>query len=174
MNQTTKNNKLTSRRKGMLTYRLTFAAAVAALYVLLTFLSAAFSLASGPIQIRLSEALTILPYFSPASIPGLAVGCLLSNLLLGAPVPDIIFGSLATLLGASFAYLLRRSRFLVPIPTILSNMLIIPLVLRYAYGVGDAMWYLVLTVGAGEVISAFILGELLLVVLRKQKHLFVH
>ncbi len=148
---------------------LTTAAIIAALYVVLTGVSAMLGLASGVIQVRLSEALTILPYFTSAAVPGVTIGCLLANLLTGAPLPDIIFGTLASLLGVLGASFLRKHKYLVAIPTILSNAIIIPLVLQYAYGVPDAFWYLMLTVGAGEVVSAGIFGGVLLHVLQKQK-----
>ena len=148
---------------------LVFSAMIATLYVVLSFLSNAFGLASGAIQIRISEALTILPFFTPAAIPGLAIGCLLFNLLSGAAILDIIFGTIATLLGAVVSYLLRKPakkikwmRFLLPIPTILSNAFIIPWVLKTAYGLSDAYWYLVFTVGLGELISCGVLGMILL------------
>lgn len=140
---------------------LTTAAIIAALYVILTGLSALFGLASGAIQVRLSEALTILPCFTPAAVPGVTVGCFLANLLTGAPLPDIVFGTLATFLGAFGARLLRKYWYLVPIPTILSNAVIIPVVLRYAYHIPDSFLFLFLTVGAGEIISAGLLGSLL-------------
>ena len=149
---------------------LTTAAIIAALYVVFTGISAMFGMASGVIQIRLSEALTVLPYFTPAAIPGVTIGCLLANLLTGAPLPDIIFGTLATFLGVLGASLLRKKKYLIALPTILSNALIIPLVLQYAYGVPDGFWFLFLTVGAGEVISAGILGHLLLYVLNSCFH----
>ncbi len=139
-------------------YRITLAAMVAALYVVLTFASNAFGLASGVIQVRISEALTILPYFTPAAIPGLVIGCLLSNWLTGCVLPDIIFGTLATLLGALGSYALRKHKFLVPIPPILSNMIIVPWVLRFAYDVPDSIPFMMATVGAGELISCGILG----------------
>lgn len=148
---------------------LTTAAIIAALYVILTFLSATFGLASGVIQLRLSEALTVLPFFTPAAVPGVTIGCLLANLLTGAPVYDVIFGTLATLLGVLGASLLKKFPFLVALPTILSNTLIIPFVLRLAYGVPDAIWYLMLTIGIGEVLSAGVLGTLLLLLIKKQK-----
>ncbi len=148
---------------------LTTAAIIAALYVVLTGVSAMLGLASGVIQVRLSEALTILPYFTPAAVPGVTIGCLLANLLTGAPLPDIIFGTLASFLGVLGASFLRKYKYLVALPTILSNAIIIPLVLQYAYGVPDAFWYLMLTVGAGEVISAGLFGGFLLHVLQKQK-----
>ena len=139
-------------------YRITLAAMVAALYVVLTFASNAFGLASGVIQVRISEALTILPFFTPAAIPGLVIGCLLSNWLTGCVLPDIIFGTLATLLGALGSYALRKHKFLVPIPPILSNMIIVPWVLRFAYDVPDSIPFMMATVGAGELISCGILG----------------
>lgn len=148
---------------------LTTAAIIAALYVILTFLSATFGLASGVIQLRLSEALTVLPFFTPAAVPGVTIGCFLANLLTGAPVYDVIFGTLATLLGVLGAALLKKYPFLVALPTILSNTLIIPFVLRLAYGIPDAIWYLMLTIGIGEVLSAGVLGTLLLLLIKKQK-----
>ncbi len=161
--------KKANKKRTVPVHYLTTAAIIAALYVVLTGVSAMLGLASGVIQVRLSEVLTILPYFTPAAVPGVTVGCLLANLLTGAPLPDILFGTLASFLGVLGARLLRKYKYLVSIPTILSNALIIPLVLQYAYGVPDAFWFLFLTVGAGEVISAGILGELLLHLLQKNK-----
>lgn len=145
-------------------------AMIAAMYVALTLVSNAFGLASGVIQVRISEALTILPYFTPAAIPGLFVGCLLSNIIAGGVVWDVIFGSLATLIGAVVTYLLRKYKWLAPVPPIVSNMLIIPFVLRYAYGAPDALWFMMLTVGAGELISAGVLGTLLLLGLEPHRN----
>lgn len=143
-------------------FNLTFAAMVAALYVVLTFASSAFGLASGAIQIRLSEALTVLPFFSPAAIPGLTVGCFLANWMTGCVLPDIIFGTIATLIGALGSYALRKYKFLVPLPPILSNMIIVPWVLRFAYDVPDGIPYMMATVGIGEVIACGVLGLALL------------
>ena len=147
------------------------AAVIAALYVVLTYLSAALGVSGqGVIQLRFSEALCILPYFTPAAVPGLALGCLLSNLLTGAHVLDIIFGTLATLLGAVGTRLLRKHRFLTPIPPILANTLIVPFVIRYAYLSTDvALPLLFLTVGIGELLSVGVLGILLLLGLEKHR-----
>ena len=142
---------------------------IAALYVVLTFLANAMGLASGAIQFRLSEALTILPYFTTAAIPGLWIGCILANFLTGCALYDIIFGSLATLLGAVFSYLLRKNKWLVPIPPIVANVLIVPWGLRFVYEVPDAIWYLMLTVGIGEVVCCGVLGMLLLFALEKRR-----
>ncbi len=143
---------------------LTQAAMIAALYVVLTLIASALGLASMQVQVRFSEALTILPYFTPAAIPGVFIGCLLSNLLAGGALLDIIFGSLATLAAAIGTYLLRRFKWLAPVPPIVANTLIIPFVIKAAYGIGP-LWLSFLTVGAGEVISAGVLGMLLLLAL---------
>ncbi len=148
---------------------LTSAAIIATLYVIFTGISAMLGLASGVIQVRLSEALTVLPYFTPAAIPGVTLGCFLANLLTGAPLPDILFGTLATFLGVLGTSLLRKNKYLIALPTILSNMLIIPFVLQYGYGIKGSFFYFMLTIGAGEFISAGVLGWFLLHVLQKSK-----
>ena len=143
---------------------------IAALYVVLTFIANLAGLASGVIQVRLSEVLTILPVFTAAAVPGLAVGCVLANLLTGCALWDVVFGSLATLIGALGTRLLRKkSPMLAVLPPILSNMLIVPLVLQQVYGMEDAFWYLMLTVGAGEIISCGALGLLLYRSLKKTR-----
>ena len=136
---------------------------IAALYVVFTLIANAAGLASGVIQVRISEALTILPFFTNAAVPGLFVGCLLSNILGGCVIWDIIFGSIATLLGALGPYAIRKKLpdWCAAIPPILANTLIVPFVLSYAYEVPDSIPFLMLTVGAGEVISCGILGILL-------------
>ena len=141
---------------------ITQAARIAAIYTVLTMIAAGFDLASGAIQVRFSEALTIMPFFTPAAIPGLTIGCLLSNLLTGCALPDIIFGSLATFLGAVGSYALRRNRWLCALPPIISNMLIIPFILTYAYHIPGGVPLFMLTVGIGELISCMGLGQILL------------
>lgn len=155
---------------------LTQAAMIAALYVVLTFIANAFGLANYAVQVRFSEALTILPYFTPAAIPGLFIGCMLSNILTGCALPDIIFGSLATLIGALGTYALRRWKWCAPICPIAANTIIVPLVLIYGYGlmieglsVLQCFGYYCLTVGAGELISCGVLGMLLLFTLLKYR-----
>lgn len=152
-------------------YFITQAAVIAAIYVVLTLAVNAFDLANGAIQVRISEALTILPFFTPAAIPGLFVGCLLSNFLTGAPIWDVIFGSLATLLGAAGTYMLRRQKWLAPVPPVIANILIIPPVLHFAYGLPGGIPFFMLTVGLGEIISCGILGMLLLFLLQKYRHI---
>lgn len=136
-------------------------AIIAALYVVLTFLANAFGLASGVIQVRISEALNVLVCFTGAAVPGVTVGCLLANLLTGGVVLDIIFGTLASFIGAFGGYLLRKNRLLALLCPILSNTLIVPFVLKFAYGAPDAIWFLFGSVAVGEVVSCGILGFLL-------------
>lgn len=150
------------------------AAMIAAIYVVLTYIANAFGLANHAVQIRFSEALTILPYFTPAAIPGLSIGCLLSNILTGCALPDVIFGSLATLIGAVGTYALRKWKWCAPVCPIIANTVIVPLVLIYGYGllieglsVLQCFGYYCLTVGAGEIISCGILGMILLLSLQK-------
>lgn len=146
------------------------AAMIAAIYVVLTIVFAPFSY--GEVQVRISEALTILPVFTPAAIPGLFIGCIISNILGGCILPDIIFGSLATLIGALFTWQLRKkSKFLAPIPPILSNMLIVPFVLRFGYQVPLPIPFMMLTVGIGEIISCGVLGMIVYTALNKCKHI---
>ena len=136
------------------------AALIAAIYVVLTVVFAPFSF--GEVQVRIAEALTILPVFLPAAVPGLFVGCLLGNMLGGAVLPDIIFGSLATLIGALGTRALRKAHpFLAPIPPIAANTLIVPFVLKYAYAVDLPIPFMMLTVGIGEVVSCGIFGLVL-------------
>ena len=169
---------------------ITQAAVIAALYVVLTLFANALGLANYAIQVRFSEALTILPFFTPAAIPGLFVGCLISNILGGCIIWDIVFGSLATLIGAFGTYqisLLAHSNrtslkaastekpvfiyeVCAAIPPIAANTVIVPFVLAYAYKFEGGVPYFMLTVGIGEVISCGILGIMLLKVLKKYQH----
>lgn len=135
---------------------------IAAVYVVFTIFIASFNLASGAIQIRVSEAMTVLPAFTNAAVPGLFVGCLIANLITGCAPMDVLFGSIATLIGAVGTYALgRKHRFLASVPPILANTLIIPFVLRYVYDIPGSIPFFMLTVGAGEVISCGILGQIL-------------
>ena len=148
---------------------MTQAAMIAAIYVVLTYVFAPFSF--GEVQIRIAEALTILPVFTPAAIPGLFVGCIVGNILGGAILPDIIFGSIATLIGAFFTYQLRnKNRFLAQLPPIIANTVIVPFVLRYGYGVALPIPFMMLTVGVGEVVGCGVLGLVLYTALNRYKN----
>ena len=145
------------------------AALIAALYVGLTLISNAMGLASGEIQFRISEALCALGLFTPAAIPGVSVGCFLANLLTGCAAPDVIFGSLASLIGMLGAYALRKTPFLALLPYVLANVVIVPFVLSYAYGIETVWWLLALSVGVGEIACAYIGGLALYFALKKRK-----
>ena len=144
-------------------------AMIGAIYVVLTILFQPFSF--GQIQVRIAEALTVLPVFTPAAIPGLFVGCLIGNILGGSILPDIIFGSLATLIGAIFTYLLReQSKYLAPLPPTLANTIIVPFILYYAYGINLPIPFMMLTVGIGEIISCGVLGMIVYASLEKYRY----
>lgn len=152
---------------------LTQAAMIAAIYVVLTYVFAPFSF--GEVQIRISEALTILPLFTPAAIPGLFVGCLVGNILGGAILPDIIFGSIATLIGAIGTYMLRHQKSVYgTLPPIIANIVIVPFVLRYGYGVALPIPFMMLTVGIGEVASCLVLGLVLYTALSRYRNTLFH
>lgn len=150
---------------------------IAALYVVLTALANTLGLANYPIQLRFSEALCILPAFTPAAIPGLFVGCLIANLTGGCLWQDVLFGSLATLIGAVGTYLIgkwlqgrpRLCCVLAGLPAVIANTLIIPPVLKLVYSLPDSVWYFYLTVCAGEVLSVSVLGGVLFAALYKRR-----
>ena len=143
---------------------------IAALYVVLTYVSSIFGLSSGAIQLRLSEGLCVLPMLSTGAIGGLFVGCILSNMLFGGMLVDIVFGSIATLIGAVGTYLLRKKApWIALIPPVLSNALIIPFVIAYAYGAEQSLLFMFFTVGLGEILSCGVLGVLLFGFLKRSK-----
>ena len=146
---------------------ITHAAIIAALYVVLTYFSALLGLDKGAVQFRFSEMLTVLPCFTPAAIPGLFIGCLISNIVNGAALWDVVFGSLATLIGAVGTYLLRRWKWLSPIPPIVANTLIVPPVIIAVYG--SDLPYILVTFGvfAGEFVCCGILGYILVGIMKK-------
>lgn len=142
---------------------------IAALYILLTYLAELMGLASGAVQIRFSEALTLLPCLTPAAIPGLTAGCLLANLLTGCALWDIIFGSLATLSGALGTYALRKKPYFLWLPPVISNTLIVPVIIINVYGI-EEFWPLVaFQIFIGETVSCGLLGFIVLRMARKYK-----
>ena len=152
------------------TLYLTQASLIAALYVVLTTISNFAGLASGVIQLRISEMLTILPVFTSAAIPGLAVGCAVANLATGCALWDVVFGTLATTLGALGTYYIgRKYPYAGPAFPIAANALIVPKVLQVVYGAEGTYWYFMLTVGIGEILSCGVLGIILYRMLRKTK-----
>jgi len=152
-----------------------YSAVIAALYVVLTFISNIFGLSVGLIQFRFSEILAILPLFSFSAVPGLTIGCLISNILTGCPIWDIILGSFATLIGALGTYYLgKKSYFFSLFPPILSNSIIVPIVYAIIYSFGDEgfiAWFC--GVFIGEFVMIGIFGTVLHRILKKnQKTLF--
>ena len=144
-------------------------AIIAAMYVALTIIFAPISF--GAVQVRIAEALTILPLFTPAAVPGLFIGCLIANGLGGGILLDVIFGSIATLIGAILGYLLRFNRWLVPIPAVVSNTIIVPMVLKYGYGIDMPIYLMMIYILIGEIIGCYLLGELLATGIMKRKSL---
>jgi len=144
------------------------AAIIAALYAALTLGFQAISY--GAVQFRVSEAMTLLPVLFPEAVPGLAVGCLISNLFnpMGATIYDVVFGTLATLLAAVLTHRIKGSIWLRALPPVLCNAIIIGLVLTYAYGI-DLLWMNMLTVGIGQAVVCYGLGVPLVRILQKQK-----
>ena len=161
------------KRKNNASLYLTRGAMVAAMYVALTYLSSLFGLSSGVIQFRISEALCVLPIFFPEAILGLTIGCVISNLITGAVIWDIVFGSIATLIGAIGARLLkkvqRRLIFTATLPTLFANAIIVPFVLMFAYGAEGSYLFFFLTVGLGELVCAVFGGTVLYYSLKKLK-----
>ena len=150
--------------------RLCEAALIAAIYVILTYLCAAVGMSSGAIQLRFSEALCILAIFTPAAVPGVALGCFMANLLTGCALWDIVFGSLASLVGMVGCRALRKCPYLAPAPYALANMVIIPFVVKLVYSAPEALPLIFLTVGIGEIISVFGFGIPLYLVLKKRSN----
>ncbi len=151
------------------------AALIAALYVVLTLFANALGLASSVIQVRFSEALTILPFFTPAAIPGLWIGCVLANILVGALPLDVVFGSLATLIGAIGSYYIGRRfrgrfKWFITLPPIIANTIIVPFILAYIYQFEGSILFFMVTVCIGEIISVGILGMILLTILNQYGH----
>ena len=156
--------------QGQKTRLMTESALIAAVYVALVLLFKPISF--GAIQFRIAEALCVLPFFSLSAVPGLALGCLLGNFFSGAAMPDVIFGTFATLLAAILSYKLRTvSKWLVCLPPILASAVIVPFVLQYAYGVTDGYFFLFATVGIGEILAVGVLGNVLLLALEGKKEL---
>lgn len=140
--------------------QLTMGAVIAALYVVLC---VAFEpLSYGSVQVRIAEALTVLPMFTPAAIPGLTIGCAIANVIGGGIMLDVVFGSLATLIGGIGTYLLRKkSVWIAQLSPVAANTLIVPFVLRYGYGIILPIPLLMLAIAVGEVVGCMLLGAAL-------------
>ena len=147
------------------TRRLARGAVIAALYTALTLLLAPISY--GQLQVRLSEALTLLPILLPEAVPALAIGCLLSNILGGCTIFDIVFGTLATLLAALCTRRLRGKFWLAATMPVVFNGVIVGAVVHYCYSPAFPLPLCMLTVAIGEAIACMIVGPLLIGALRR-------
>ncbi|SDB11020.1 QueT transporter family protein [Butyrivibrio sp. INlla16] len=144
---------------------ITQAAMIAAIYAVLTAMIQPFDLASGAIQFRVSEALCVLPFFTPAAVPGVIIGCFISNIFAGAGVWDIVLGTFATAIAAFASYKLKDHRFLVTLPPVISNMVIVPFILILCGMVPATVasyLFTAFTVAIGEVLACVVLGSVLI------------
>ena len=145
--------------------RLVRGALIAAIYAVLCIVLQPISFSE--IQFRVSEALTVLPILMPEAIPGLFIGCLVSNLIGGAGIMDIIFGSLATLIASLLTYLLRKQpAWIALLPVVVVNGLIVGWVLNLAYGA--PLLLSMCTVALGQAVVCYVLGLPLLHLFRKR------
>ena len=144
------------------------AAAIAALYACLTLV---WPFSFGPVQVRVSEALCVLPLLTSAAVPGLFIGCLVSGILSGAVWFDVVFGSLSTLAASCCARRLRNRRMPIPlIPPVAINAEVVGAVVHFAYAGNPSLSALpvsMLSVGAGEAVACVGLGLPLLRLLKR-------
>lgn len=155
------------------TQKIVYAALIAAVYATLT-IALSFS-SFGLVQYRVAEALTVLPFFSAAAIPGLFIGCIISNIISPIGIPDLVFGSLATLIGAILTYLIGKSnlkfkKFLAPIPPIIVNGIVIGTLIKLLYVKDIPLWIAMLQVGFGELVCCYGLGLPLILVIEKNPY----
>lgn len=153
------------------TRELTLAALVAALYAVMSYFGNIFGLTFGAVQCRFAEALCVLPFVFPCTVPGLFVGCLITNLMSTVGPLDMVFGSMATLLAAIWTARMPN-RYLAPLPPVICNGIIIgAMIAWYETGFGPGFWTMfgwnAITVAIGETIACYGLGGLLLSVLEK-------
>ena len=152
-NKNTENNKKDSKK---ITMMIAEAAVIAALYAALTILIMPASY--GVMQFRVSEALTVLPVFTPAAIPGLFVGCMIANIVSPVGARDIGLGRSATLIAAICTYLLREHRLLALLPPVIANAVLVGIELYYFYNVGLPLYACMAWVGLGEAGACYLLG----------------
>ena len=145
-------------------------AAIAAIYATLTLVLQPISFSV--YQVRVSEALSILPYFTSSAVPGLFIGCLIANLLGGAVIWDVVFGSIATLIAAAIAYFMKKhnvSKFLIPLPSVIANTIIIGLLMRYVYNFDMSLLLCMLSIFVGQAIACYVVGIPLMLAIEKIK-----
>ncbi|SES98019.1 QueT transporter family protein [Anaerobranca gottschalkii] len=141
-------------------------ALIAAIYVVLALALAEISF--GPWQVRIAEALTVLPYLTPVAIPGVFVGCLIANFFSPFGILDVILGSLATLIAAVLTYRMPK-RWLAPLPPVLVNTFVIPILIYFTANEPVTFWFLVAQIFIGQVIACYGFGYYLLLILERYK-----
>ena len=146
------------------------AAVIAALYAALTIFIMPASY--GPVQFRISEALTVLPAFTPVAVPGLFIGCVVANLVSPVGMIDVVVGSAATLIAAVCSYMLRDHKLLVPLPPVIANAVRVGLELYYYYNVNFSLPACMFWVGLGEAGACYLLGYPLMLMLEKNRNIF--
>ena len=134
------------------------ASLIAAIYTALCLLLQPISFGFGGVQLRVAEALTLLPVLMPAAVPGLTVGCLLSNIMGGATMLDVVFGTLTTFAAAVVTRRLRDKPLLAAAPPVLFNAVVVGALLRYAYGVPMHLLLCMASVGLGQLVACYALG----------------
>ena len=144
---------------------------IAVIYAAITVAMSYLDLANPDYQLRISEAMCVLPYFMPSAIPGLFFGCILGNYFGGCAMLDVIFGSLTTLVAAIITACLRKkSPWFAPLPAMILNTIVVPILLPFCqpsmFRVSRIPIYM-LRVGAGEFVSCFVLGMFLLIFIKK-------
>ena len=145
-------------------------AVIAAIYAALTM--SLYVISYGPVQLRISEALTILPMFTSAAIPGLTIGCIIANVIGGYGIIDVIFGSVATLLAALCTRIFRKNTFLSLFSPVFFNSLIVGPMLYFLAPENGALLLNVFTVGLGEFLACFLVGYPLMRLLKKYPKIF--
>ena len=145
--------------------KIAYSAIIAAIYAVLTLALAPASF--GPVQCRISEALCVLPMLSAAAVPGLAVGCLIANLFMGS-VYDIVFGTLATLFAAILTRVFRKNKWVAMAFPVLLNAVIVGGYIGLFLDKSAAVWFFMLTVGAGQLVACYGFGLPIYAVLKKR------
>ena len=146
---------------------LTQAALVAAVYTALCMLLHPISFGFGGVELRVSEALTLLPVMMPAAVPGLFIGCLMANLLGGATMLDVVFGSLTTLVAAVLTRKHRDRPVIAAAWPVILNALVIGMLLKFAYGLAMPLWLCMLSIGAGQAVACYAIGLPLMRMMRR-------
>ncbi len=143
--------------------QIVYTAFIAAIYFVVAAIFAPLSF--GPVQVRIAEALTLLPIITPLAIPGTFIGCLIANIVFSASMLDIILGSLATLIAAILTYMLRENKYIAALPPVIINAFVVAYVLKVS--VGAPYWMTVFTVGVGQAVSCYAIGIPFVAIVKK-------